>query len=183
MDPIKVQHVYLLHVFLWMGLCSLCFLLHYPTLSLSLSPCSVSHPSHSLINSHWPLRRRGPDHWWIYPTVQGVCEKVGLSFLTQHAHARFTSCMCVLCECGGTVTERWTHRLSQGHHLTCIACVCVWDRVCVWHWEEGRLMRALIKKQTVYWINPVVINRPQSSQPPALCVLPLCSDVTLTLLL
>lgn len=38
--------------------------------------------------------------------------------------------VCV-CEFSGRTIERWTHRLSQGHHLTCIVCVCVLGSVAV----------------------------------------------------
>lgn len=96
---------------------------------------------------------------WVFPFSHTVC-----------VHA--LHCACVWCVSAGARSLNDEH---AGYHkvTTSLALhVCVWDRVCVWHWGEGCLMRALIKKQTVYWINPVVINRPQNSQPPALCVPP-----------
>lgn len=85
-------------------------------------------------------------------------------FSFPHSLCACLDCMCVkILGHNHWTMKQWTHRLSQGCHLTCIVCVCV----CALR-EKGSLMRALIKRQTVYWMDPVVINRAESCQPPAL---------------
>lgn len=161
---------------------------------------SFARPSHSLINSQWPLWQCGQDHWWIC-SIWDFVGNIRLSgggtpavwmvmsmrkcVYPAHCLCACSHGTCVMCEFWGMATERWTHRLSQGHHLTWLH-VCLCKTVCVsavgWQWEEGSLIRALIKKQRVYWINPVVINRAHSKQPPPLQLLwSHCDDVAVTM--
>lgn len=96
----------------------------------------------------------------------------------------FSSNIFVLCAwvCGVSVCGHghWTMNMQvitrSPFHLCCVWCVtslCACALVCVCvltppNWgvsDKECLMRALIKKQTVYWINAVVIKGSRNSQP------------------
>lgn len=89
-----------------------------------------------------------------------VCKNVYTCVLYVCVHS-YTHTLCV---------QAWPLNDTGYHKVTTslALCVCVWPWVCLvqWQWEEGSLIRALIKKQTAYWINPVVINRTHCALPP-----------------
>lgn len=136
-DPVKVKHLFI---------ACISFNGHVQLVS-PVTLYSLAWPSHSLINSQWPLWQCGQDHWWICsigvfvcniqlsgggtPAVWMVTLPVRKCVCPAHCLCACSHGTCVMCEFWGMAIERWTHRLSQGHHLTWLH-VCLCKTVCVW---------------------------------------------------